>query len=148
VRTLQYFQKNFKLIFCPWKLKKTGLKSCYKSAQTFFFTVEPRPQSRIGPSYYRYVPRLICLLICGLSLKSSLSMKILSINNFTTKLLSKLHSNLCIGVHLKGTKKFGSKVINRQFFHRKTVFHTKILSITNFTTKLLSIKNYFVNGPQ
>ena len=47
-------------------------------------------------------------------------MKILSINNFTSKLLSKLLSDLYIGVHLKGTKKFGSKVINRQYFHRKT----------------------------
>ncbi len=75
-------------------------------------------------------------------------MKILSINNFTTKLLSKLLSNLYIGVHLKGTKKFGSKVINRQFFHSKTGFYITILSITNFTTKLLSIKNYFLNGPQ
>jgi hypothetical protein len=75
-------------------------------------------------------------------------MKILSINNFTTKILSKFLSNLYIGVHLKATKKFGSKVINRQFFHRKTVFHIKILSITNFTTKLLSIKNYFLNGLQ
>ena len=70
-------------------------------------------------------------------------MKILSINNFTTKLLSDLY----IGVHLKGTKKFGSKVINRQFFHRKTVFHMKILSINNFTTKLVSIKDCFLNGP-
>ena len=56
-------------------------------------------------------------------LKPSLSMKILSINDFTTKLLSKLLSDLYTGVHLKGTKKFGSKVINRQLFHRKTVFH-------------------------
>ena len=46
------------------------------------------------------------------SLWPSLSMKILSINNFTTKLLSKLLSDLYIGVHLKGTKKFGSKVID------------------------------------
>ena len=81
-------------------------------------------------------------------LKPSLSMKILSINNFTTKLLSKLLSDLSIGVHLKGTKKFVSKVINRQLFHRRTVFHMKILSIINFTNKLLSIKDYFVNGPQ
>ena len=56
------------------------------------------------------------------NLKPSLSMKILSINNFTIKLLSKLLTNLCIVVHLKGNKKFGSKVSNRQFFHRKTVF--------------------------
>ena len=50
-------------------------------------------------------------------------MKVLSINYFTTKLLnSKLLSDLYIGVHLKGSKEFGSKVINRHFFHRKTVF--------------------------
>jgi hypothetical protein len=75
-------------------------------------------------------------------------MKILSINNFTTKLLSKLLSDLYIGVHLKGTNKFASKVNNRQFFHRKTVFHMKILSITNFTAKLLSTIDHFLNGLQ
>ena len=47
-------------------------------------------------------------------------MKIWSNNNFTAKLPSKLLVDLYIGVHLKGTKKSGSKVINRQFFHRKT----------------------------
>ena len=47
-------------------------------------------------------------------------MKILSINDFTTKLLSKLLSDLFKGVHLKGTKKLDSKVIHRQYFHRKT----------------------------
>ena len=57
-------------------------------------------------------------------LKPGFSMKILSINDFTTKLLSKL-CDLYIGVHLKGTKRFGSKVINRQLFHRKTVFNIK-----------------------
>jgi hypothetical protein len=75
-------------------------------------------------------------------------MKILSINNFTTKLFNKLLSDLYIGVHLKGTKKFGSKVINRQFLHRKTVFHMKILFIINFTTKLLCTKDHFLNGTQ
>jgi hypothetical protein len=74
-------------------------------------------------------------------------MKILSINNFTTRLLSKLLSDLYIGVHLKGTEKFGSKVINRQFFHRKTIFNMKILSISNLTTKLISIKDCFLNRP-
>ena len=39
---------------------------------------------------------------------------------------------------------FGSKVVNRQLFHRKTVFHIKILSIINFTIKLLSIKDYIL----
>ena len=43
-------------------------------------------------------------------------MKILSINNITTNLLNKLLSNLFKGVHLKGTKKFVNKVINRLFF--------------------------------
>jgi hypothetical protein len=74
-------------------------------------------------------------------------MKILPINNFSTK-LSKLPSDLYIGVHLKVTKKFVSKVCNRQFFHRKTVYHMKIMSIINYTTKLPSIKDYFLNGPQ
>ena len=82
------------------------------------------------------------------TLKPSLSMKILSINDFTTNFLSKLLSDLYIGVHLKGTKTFVSKVINRKLFHRKTVFYMKKLSITNFTNKLIIIKNYFLNGPQ
>ena len=69
-------------------------------------------------------------------------------SNITTKLLSKLLSDLYIGVHLQGARKFGSKVINRQFFHRKTVFNRKILSIINFSAKLLGIKNYLLNGPQ
>ena len=51
-----------------------------------------------------------------------------------------------IEIAKKFAKKFGSKIINRQYFHRKTVFHMKKLSINNFTTKLLSIKNYFLNG--
>ena len=100
-----------------------------------------------------WVREFVCDLGSGAAenprtLKPSLSMKILSINNFTIKLLSKLLIDLSIEVHLKGTKKFGNKVINRQFFHRKTVFYMKILSINNFTTKLLSIKNYFLNELQ
>jgi hypothetical protein len=52
------------------------------------------------------------------------SMKILSINNFTNKLPSKLLRDLSIGVHLIvfDTKKFGSKVNNRQYFSIKKVF--------------------------
>ena len=57
-------------------------------------------------------------------------MKILSINKLTiTKLLSKLLSDLYIGVHLKGTKKFGSKVFDRQLFHKKTVLYMKTCSV-------------------
>ena len=65
-------------------------------------------------------------------------MKILSNNSFTTKLLRKLLSDLSIGVHLKGTKKFVSKVINRQYIHMKNSLSMKKLSSNNFTIKLLS----------
>ena len=54
------------------------------------------------------------------ALKPSLFMKILSINKFTTKLFSKLLSDLSIGVYLKvvfDTKMCGSKVNNRQYLH-------------------------------
>ena len=67
-------------------------------------------------------------------------MKILYINNFTTKLLSKLLSELYIGVHLKGTKKLGSKVINRQFFRRKTVFHMKYCLLVTLLPNFLVSK--------
>ena len=45
-------------------------------------------------------------------------MKILSINNITTKLLSDLY----IGVLLKGTKKFGNKLIIDIFFIERLLF--------------------------
>ena len=47
-------------------------------------------------------------------------MKKLSINNFTTKLLSNLEMDPYIKINKKFTKKIGSKVINRPYFHRKT----------------------------
>ena len=62
----------------------------------------------------------------------------LSINNFTIQLLSKLLSDLSIGVHLKSvfdTKKFGS---NGQYFHTKNSLSMKKLSINNFSAKLIS----------
>ena len=45
--------------------------------------------------------------------KPSLSTKILSINDFITKLLSKLPRDLSNRVHLKSISKFINKVINR-----------------------------------
>ena len=57
-------------------------------------------------------------------------MKILSINLFTTKRLSKLLTDFSIGVHLKGTKKFCSKVKASKF--RRT--------LTNVTTKRIIMK--------
>jgi hypothetical protein len=67
-------------------------------------------------------------------------MKILSINNFTIKLLSKLLSDLFIGVHLKScfdTKKFGSKVSNRQYLDMKNSLSMKKLSINNLLPNFL-----------
>ena len=71
-----------------------------------------------------------------LTLEPSLSMKKLSINNFTIKLLSKLFRNLSIGDLVFDTKKFGSKV-STIFSYEKLSFYEK-MSINNFTTKLLS----------
>ena len=70
-------------------------------------------------------------------------MKILSINNFTIKLFSKLLRDLSIGVNLKAvfdTKKFCSKVNNRQYFHMKNSLSVKKLSINNFTTKIPELR--------
>ena len=55
-------------------------------------------------------------------LKPSLSMKILSINDFITKLLSKLLRDLSNRVHLESISKFTNKVINRQYFCKWTCF--------------------------
>ena len=67
VQTLQYFQKKIKFIFCPWKLKKRASNVAHNQPQTFFSLYWPGCPNhpRIDSSYYKYVPRLICLLICG-----------------------------------------------------------------------------------
>ena len=58
-------------------------------------------------------------------MQNSPSMKKLSINNFTTKLLSTFYMDPYIKITKKFTKKFGSKVINRQYFHRKSIYFEK-----------------------
>ena len=63
----------------------------------------------------------------------------LSINDFITKLVSKLLRDLSNRVHLKSISKFINKVINRYFFvngHLKTGPFMKILSANNFVNKL------------
>ena len=47
-----------------------------------------------------------------------------------------------IWVHIKGTKYFGfgNKVMNRQLFHRKTIFHMKIFK--KFDSKIIN-RQYF-----
>ena len=72
------------------------------------------------------------------SLKPSLSTKILSINDFVTKLLSKLLRDFSNKVHLKSISKFINKVINRQYFCRWTCFKctfTRAVYVNNFTNK-------------
>ena len=46
-------------------LKKRVSKAAHNQPKPFS-TVQPRPQPRIDISYYKHVPRLICLLICAL----------------------------------------------------------------------------------
>ena len=72
-------------------------------------------------------------------LKPSLSMKILSINDFINKLLSNLLRDLSNRVHLKSISKFINKVINRHHFVNGPVFKcpcTKTVSVRNFVNKL------------
>ena len=47
-------------------LKKTGLKFTHNRQKPFFSQSSPAhsPQPKIDFSYYEYVPRHICLLIC------------------------------------------------------------------------------------
>ena len=55
-------------------------------------------------------------------LKPSLSTEILSINDFITKLLSKLQWDLSNRVHLKIISKFINKIVNRHCFCKWTCF--------------------------
>ena len=73
------------------------------------------------------------------SLKPSLSMKILSINDFINKLHSNFLRNLSNRVHLKVISKFINKVINRQYFCKWTCFKcpfTITVSVNNFINKI------------
>ena len=57
---------------------------------------------------------------------------------------------ICIGFHLKSSKKFGSKVIERQFFYRKTFFiQTYGLILTlfpNFLSIVFLLISNLTNG--
>ena len=63
VRTLQYFQ----FFFAHENIRKLPSKVAHNRPQTFFFKywLGCPNQPRIDFSCYKYVPRLICLLICG-----------------------------------------------------------------------------------
>jgi hypothetical protein len=71
VRTLQYFQKKKKKIFAYENIKKRASIVAHNGPQTFFSEVRLgcSNQPKIDFSYCKYVPRLICLLICGLQLQ-------------------------------------------------------------------------------
>ena len=62
--------------------------------------------------------KTFCTSTFIVKLKPSLSTKILSINDFITKLLSKLLRDFSNKVHLKSISKFINTVINRQCFCR------------------------------
>ena len=66
VRTLQYFQKKLNLFFVHENLKNGPQMLLIISPKLFFSQYWPDypNQCRIDFSYYKYVPRLICLLIC------------------------------------------------------------------------------------
>ena len=61
---------------CPWKHVKLCSKVAHNRPKTFFSQVRPGfpNQPRIDFSYYKYVPRLICLLICGFNLQQASGM--------------------------------------------------------------------------
>ena len=74
-----------------------------------------------------------------MGLKPSPSTKILSINDFVTKLLSKLLRDFSNKVHLKSNSKFINKVIKDNIFVDGPVFKysfTKKISVNNFINKL------------
>ena len=86
-------------------------------ANEYFLHVLCCPQGLCVLLCKKTLPQTCSKVGCRLStLKPSLSMKILSIINFTSKLLSKLLSDLSIGVF--DTKKFGCKLDNRQYFNK------------------------------
>ena len=62
VRMLRYFQIFF-IFFCLWKHKKPPSKVAHNRPQSFFSQYWPGcpNQPRIDLSYYKYVPRLICV---------------------------------------------------------------------------------------
>ena len=60
VRTLQYFQKKCLTDFLPSKVAHNWPKPFFSQSSP-----QPSPQPRIDFSYYKYVPKHICLLIFG-----------------------------------------------------------------------------------
>ena len=70
-------------------------------------------------------------------------MKILSIDNFNTKLLSKFLMIFIMGSICKVIRFLIVKLVIDNFFIERLFFHMKTFSIINFTTKPLSIKDYF-----
>ena len=69
LQALQYFQKKIKFIFCPWEHRKIKPQKLLIIVPKLFFTVLPScpNQPKIDSSYYKYVSRLICLLICAVN---------------------------------------------------------------------------------
>ena len=62
------FKQKLNYLFTYGNLKKQASKVAHNWPKPFFSQSSPAysPQPRIDFSYYKYVPRVICLLICGL----------------------------------------------------------------------------------
>ena len=65
------FSKKINVFFAHENMKKLCSKVAHNRPQTFFSQVRPGcpNQPRIDFSYYKNVPRLVCLLICGRNLQ-------------------------------------------------------------------------------
>ena len=151
VQMIQYFQKNFELIFCPWKHKKWASKVAHNRPQTFFSQVRPGCpiQLKIDFSYYEYVPRLICFLICGSALNKHSQKKwcvILFIPRVVEMITSQWHSyyicnntqcrNVWVGLIWPDT--FCKKQINRcqpKHFYLICALHCAYVEIRAFGKK-------------
>ena len=103
MNVLWYIQLQF-----AWKM--------FQQNQTLYFYFYQSKQFLSRRSFLLLVERL----------KPSLSTKILSINDFITKLLSKLLRDFSNKVHLKSISKFINKVINRYFFCKWTLKNRSI----------------------
>ena len=62
-----FSKKKKSNFFCPWKHKKTDLKSCILMAVWIFFLCRPYCPKllKMGNSYWKSVSRHVCSLICA-----------------------------------------------------------------------------------
>ena len=101
------FSKKFEFIFAPENIKKRTSKVAHNQPQTFFSQYWPGcpNQPRIDFSYYKYVPRLICLIICVVNSLGSFFLAFLLAYSLINTIL---HS--CIVAHIASEIAFLSEI--------------------------------------